>query len=81
MKKSIFTVLLCFMVLLLCPASAKADLVYEPGDEISSELGETDGDEAKEKPYILVITWVLVAALVVVTGILIWFFFGRNKKK
>lgn len=80
MKKGIFTVLLFFLILMISPVAAKADLVYEPEEEISS-IDENESENSDEDTISLpLIIGGLVLILVIVTGILIWFFFGTKPK-
>lgn len=80
MKKGIFTLLIFFSILLVSPMAVKADLIFEPEDEISS-VYEENMDEPEEDPQnIPLLIGGLVFVVVIVTGILIWFFYGRKKK-
>ena len=80
MKKGIFTVLICFIIFLFSPVTAKADVIFEPEEPIVSVLGNESGESEIESTGIFLIVGGLVAVVVIVTGILIWVFFNRKRK-
>lgn len=80
MKKGIFTVLICFLIFLFSPVTAKADVIFEPEEAIVSTLGNESGESEKDTNGIFLIVGGLVAMVVIVTGILIWVFFNRKRE-
>lgn len=80
MKRGLFIILICFSIMLISPITAKADLVFESEDEISSIYEEESEDAEEEASGILLVIGGLVLVIAVITGILIWIFYGKKRK-